>query len=175
MESTRSLGINPSHALQHPGFYYFMAAKCTEIRRQRFLAALELENAQKTAISSPGFANEKKVDHLTIILELYTKTYELFKKYTVVDPQNPAQGRLTLWIAYRIAQTYYQSDKYDMAIRFFERIAKTYRREKWEPLLRPLLSTWYACARELGDVDLSVKLLVEMLGHGCLHFLFIKA
>ncbi|GLB37359.1 putative foie gras liver health family 1 [Lyophyllum shimeji] len=165
LESMRSLGINPSQALQHPGFYYFMAARCTEIRRQRFLAALELENTQQSPVLSPGFANEKKVDHLSIILELYTKTYELFKKYTVVEPQNPAQGRLTLWIAHRIAQTYYHSGKYDMAMRFFERIAKTYRREKWGLLLRPLLSTWYACARELGDIDLSVKLLVEMLGH----------
>ena len=29
--------------------------------------------------------------------------------------QNP--GRLTLWIAYRIAQTYYDSGKFDMAVR----------------------------------------------------------
>ena len=50
--------------------------------------------------------------------------------------------------------------------RFFERIAKTYRRESWEPLLHPLLSQWYKCAQQLGDVDLSVRLLVEMLGYG---------
>jgi trafficking protein particle complex subunit 11 len=43
LESMRSLGINPSHALQHPGFYYYMAAKCTEMRRERFLAATEAE------------------------------------------------------------------------------------------------------------------------------------
>lgn len=49
---------------------------------------------------------------------------------------------------------------------FFERIAKTYRREKWDALLRPLLSTWFACAQQLGDVELSVRLLVEMLAHG---------
>ena len=53
-----------------------------------------------------------------------------------------------------------------MAVRFFERIAKTYRREKWDTMLRPLLSTWYACAQQLGDIDLSVTLLLEMLGHG---------
>ena len=50
--------------------------------------------------------------------------------------------------------------------RFFERIAKTYRRESWESLLHPLLSQWYKCAQQLGDVDLSVRLLVEMLGYG---------
>ena len=43
LESMRALGINPSHALQHPGFYYYMAARCTEMRRDRFLAALEIE------------------------------------------------------------------------------------------------------------------------------------
>jgi trafficking protein particle complex subunit 11 len=41
MDAIRSLGINPNHALQHPGFYYYMAARCTESRRDRFLAALE--------------------------------------------------------------------------------------------------------------------------------------
>lgn len=167
-ESMRSLGINPTHALQHPGFYYYMAAKCTEMRRERFLAVLEVEDSPQTMTLSPGFANEKKIDHLAVILELYTKSYELFKKYTSVPSPNATQGRLTLWIAYRIAQTYYDSGKFDMAIRFFERIAKTYHREKWYPMLRPLLSTWYACAQQLGDVELSVKLLFEQLGQDSL-------
>jgi hypothetical protein len=39
----KALGINPNHALQHPGFYYYLAARCTEMRRSRFLAALETE------------------------------------------------------------------------------------------------------------------------------------
>ena len=33
-------------------------------------------------------------------------------------------------------------------------------------MLRPLLTTWYACAKQLRDVELSIKLLIEMLGHG---------
>ncbi|EGN92744.1 hypothetical protein SERLA73DRAFT_98785 [Serpula lacrymans var. lacrymans S7.3] len=159
LDAVRSLGMNPSHALQHPGFYYYMAARCTEIRRERYLA-VEGSEATQQASAAPGLVNEKKVDHLTIILELYTKSYELFKKYG--SPSS--QGRLTLWIAYRIAQTYYESNKFDMAVRFFERIAKTYRREKWGHMLHPLLSTWYACAQRLGDVELTVKLLLEMLG-----------
>jgi len=50
--------------------------------------------------------------------------------------------------------------------RFFERIAKTYRREGWREMLRSILSMWYECARHLGDVDLTVKLLLEMLTPG---------
>lgn len=43
VESIRSLGLNPGQALQHPGFYYYMAAKCTELRRERFLLSVEQE------------------------------------------------------------------------------------------------------------------------------------
>ncbi|KAJ7099520.1 Gryzun, putative trafficking through golgi-domain-containing protein [Mycena belliarum] len=164
VEAMRTMGINPSHALQHPGYYYYMAAKCTEARRERFLAIADGE--QSPVNPSPGFTNEKKVDHLIIILELYTKAYEVFKKYAPAHAQNQNQGRLTLWIAYRIGQTYYESGKFEMAVRFFERIAKSYRREKWGLLLRPLLATWYACAQQLGDVELSIRLLVEMLSYG---------
>ncbi|KAJ7496837.1 Gryzun, putative trafficking through golgi-domain-containing protein [Mycena latifolia] len=165
-DAMRTMGINPSHALQHPGYYYYMAAKCTEARRERFLKAVALEGEKSPGNPSPGFVNEKKVDHLIIILELYTKAYELFKKYAATPAGAQSQGRLTLWIAYRIGQTYYESGKFEMAVRFFERIAKSYRREKWGLLLRPLLATWYACARQLGDVELSIRLLVEMLGYG---------
>jgi len=52
---------------------------------------------------------------------------------------------------------------------FFERIAKIYRREHWGEMLHPLLATWYACAKRLGDVELSIRLLLEMMGHGVLY------
>lgn len=84
VDGLRSLGTNPSHALLHPGFYYYLAARCTELRRERFLGALNSEvralhhqgniklmNTQTSDYSaSPGFANEKKVDHLVIVLEV---------------------------------------------------------------------------------------------------------
>lgn len=43
MDALRTLGLNPTHALQHPGFYYYMAARCTEMRRERFLSAVDAE------------------------------------------------------------------------------------------------------------------------------------
>lgn len=159
LDTVRAFGLNPSHALQHPGHYYYMAARCTEARRERFLAN-EKGILQGTS-AAPGYANEKKVDHLALILELYTKSYELFKKHS----STTSQGRLTLWIAYRIAHTYYESEKFDVAIRFFERIAKMYRREKWKHMLRPLLSMWYTCAQKISDVELMATLLVEMIGY----------
>ncbi|KAG2132301.1 Gryzun, putative trafficking through golgi-domain-containing protein [Suillus bovinus] len=158
LDAVRAFGLNPTHALQHPGHYYYMAARCTEARRERFLAN---EGILQGTSAAPGYANEKKVDHLSLILELYTKSYEVFKKHS----STTSQGRLTLWIAYRIAHTYFESEKFDIAVRFFERIAKTYRKEKWKHMLRPLLSTWYACAQKLSEVELMAMLLVEMIGY----------
>ncbi|KAG2112115.1 Foie gras liver health family 1-domain-containing protein [Suillus clintonianus] len=66
LDTVRALGLNPSHALQHPGHYYFMAARCTEARRERFLAN---EGISQGTSGAPGYAKEKKVDHLTLILE----------------------------------------------------------------------------------------------------------
>ena len=105
--------------------------------------------------------------------QLYTKAYELFKKHSPLT-NGHGQGRLTLRVAGRIAATYHAAGKFDMAVRFFERIAKTYRRERWGTMLRPLLTTWYKCAQRLGDVELSVRILVEMLAHGtpCYHFAY---
>ncbi|CCL99236.1 uncharacterized protein FIBRA_01251 [Fibroporia radiculosa] len=162
LDAMRALGLNPLQALQHPGFYYYMAARCTERRRERYMSTTKAEEQANT--TSPGFTNEKKVDHLALALELYTRSYELFKAHS--PPTTQGHGRLTLWIAYRIAQTYFESGKFDMAVRFFERIAKTYRREKWDSLLQPLLSAWYSCAKQMGDTGLGVRLLFEMLGHG---------
>lgn len=49
-------------------------------------------------------------------------------------------------------------------LRFFQRIAKTYRSEQWEIMLHSILSMWCECARQSGDVDATVPLLLEMIG-----------
>ncbi|QRV83766.1 trafficking protein particle complex subunit 11 [Ceratobasidium sp. AG-Ba] len=142
-----SSGHNPSLALQHPGFYYYVAAGCSI--------------ADPSPVSAtPAFANEKKIDHHSLIIELFTKAYETFKQ------QQTGQSRLTYFIAYRIAETHYESGKFDLAVKFFERIAKTYRTERWTKLLRPALALWYECARSLADIELSVRILLEMLVPG---------
>lgn len=90
---------------------------------------------------------------------------------------------MTFYMAYRIAETYYNAGKYELGAkygscpdsldsaadgdddqRFFERIAKTYRRERWGAMLQPILSMWCECARQSGDVEGTVPLLLEMMG-----------
>ncbi|KAH7102159.1 Foie gras liver health family 1-domain-containing protein [Auriculariales sp. MPI-PUGE-AT-0066] len=154
-------GEASASALQHPGFYYFAAAHFTQRRYQQFVRALETEAVRPTALSATqGFLNEKKVDHHALILELHTKAYDLFKKY------NPSSLRLTLYVAYHIGLAHHSSGKHDLAARFFERIAQTYRRESWGKLLHPILTTWYASVRQLPDGEPAVKLLFEMLAWG---------
>jgi hypothetical protein len=68
LDALRVLGLNPANALQHPGFYYYMAAQATERRHARFLALLE--NLEVNSANLPGFANEKRVDHFGIVLEV---------------------------------------------------------------------------------------------------------
>ena len=68
LDALRVLGLNPANALQHPGFYYYMAAQATERRHRRFLAVLE--NLEVNSANLPGFANERKVDHFGIVLEV---------------------------------------------------------------------------------------------------------
>ncbi|KAF8511539.1 Gryzun, putative trafficking through golgi-domain-containing protein [Gautieria morchelliformis] len=161
IEPIRPAGVNPSSVLQHPGFYYYAAALCTQRRLEQFTAA-DQEFSLAAANVPINLTNERKVDHRVIILELYTKAYELFKKYSF----GQGQSRLTFYVACRIAQTYHDSGKFDMAIRFFERIAKAYRKERWGTMLKPILSMWYTCARQIGDVESIVKLLIEMMGYG---------
>jgi len=73
LDALRVLGSNPANALQHPGFYYYMAAQATERRHARFLAILERLDVNNTNI--PGFSNEKRVDHSGIILEVRYPIY----------------------------------------------------------------------------------------------------
>jgi hypothetical protein len=120
--------------------------------------------------AAPGFANEKKVAHAALIVEvnddpamilmlqLFTKAYSLTKEQAV------PQARLALFIAFRIAETYSSSGQWEMAMRFFDRIAKTYQRERWDPIVANIRSLWYECAQRTGAVEVAARLLLETMG-----------
>jgi tetratricopeptide (TPR) repeat protein len=148
---TSTSGCNPGAILQHPGFYYHLAAMCCAERRRRFL---ELER-NSTDSNLTLVQNEKLVDHSSLTIELLTKSYEQFKRYR--------NGRMTLYLAAEIAGTYYETGKFEMAIKFFERIGKTYRKEKWHMVLTSILRWSLRCAKELGSWERAVECLVELM------------
>jgi trafficking protein particle complex subunit 11 len=69
LEPTRPAGVNPSSVLQHPGFYYYAAAMCTQRRLEQFTAA-DQEFPSGTVNIPVNLTNERKVDHRVIILEV---------------------------------------------------------------------------------------------------------
>lgn len=129
---------------------------CCAERRRRFL---ELERSNSASSNNtninPSVIEEKSVDHSSLTIELLTKSYEQFKRYR--------NGRMTLYLAAEIAGTYYETGKFEMAIKFFERIGKTYRKEKWHMVLTSILRWSLRCAKELGSWERAIECLVELL------------
>ncbi|KAG0328720.1 hypothetical protein BGZ99_004802 [Dissophora globulifera] len=158
-------GINPMLVLQHAGYFYHQAANCSVQRRLRFELAEEaypdsnvapVPSAAKPHPPSLQSMNaERSIDHLSLTIELLTKSYEQFKR-------NKA-ARMTLFLASEIAGTYYTAGKFEMALKFFERIGKTYRKEGWTLILTSILKWSIQCAKELGYWENVVEFMFEML------------
>ena len=154
------VGCNPGAILQHPGFYYHLAAMCCAERRRRFLeadnAAAQTDSTEEpTTVWETLLANERQIDHSALTIELLTKSYEQFKKYR--------NGRMTLYLAAEIAGTSYETSKFEMALKFFERIGKTYRKENWNMILTSILRWSLRCAKELGSWERALECLVELM------------
>ncbi|KAI7879688.1 hypothetical protein K492DRAFT_216972 [Lichtheimia hyalospora FSU 10163] len=149
-------GCNPGAILQHPGFYYHLAAMCCAERRRRFLEVDKSEDAKDSNTAWGALVSaERQVDHSALTIDLLTKSYEQFKKYR--------NTRMTLYLAAEIAGTYYETGKYEMALKFFERIGKTYRKEQWHMVLASILRWSLRCAKEMGSWERAVECLVELL------------
>ena len=43
---------------------------------------------------------------------------------------------------------------------------RSYSRDKWDHVLLSLLESWYTCVQQLGDIETSVKLIIEMITRG---------
>ncbi|KAG9304758.1 hypothetical protein G9A89_003932 [Geosiphon pyriformis] len=164
------MGLNPKMMLQHAGFYYHFAATCTSERRKRYLTIQKVNSSEiQKHISilknidtsklppAPILTAEGNIDHSKLTIELLTKSYEQFKKYK--------SGRMTLYLASEIAGTYFEAGKYEMALKFFERIAKTYRKEHWDAVLESILRLSLRCAKELEAWENVVEYLVELMSN----------
>ncbi|KAG0211965.1 hypothetical protein BGX28_007048 [Mortierella sp. GBA30] len=153
-------GVNPILVLQHAGFFYHQAANCSVQRRLRFEMAEEAMAPVPTATKPypptlQSLNAERAIDHLELTIELLTKSYEQFKRHKA--------GRMTLFLASEIAGTYYTAGKFEMALKFFERIGKTYRKEGWNLILTSILKWSIQCAKEIGSWENVVEYLIEMM------------
>ncbi|KAJ3124893.1 hypothetical protein HK100_011068 [Physocladia obscura] len=152
----------PSIVVQNAGYYYYSAALCMQERSVRFKKSQELAHKypppQSIAAIAAATARaaEVQTDHAAQTIELLTKSYEQFKR--------AKHGRMTLFLAAQIAHAYERAGRDDMGLKFFERIAKTYRKEAWmDGILGAIVSTGVDCARRLGKRRAVVEGLVEMV------------
>ncbi|CAO3690739.1 unnamed protein product [Umbelopsis ramanniana] len=154
-------GSNPGELLQHAGFYFHLAAMCSAERRRRYIDMAKWKDSE-TKTDDPTYRSamtalkeEEQIDHSALTIELLTKGYEQFKKHR--------NTRMTLYLAAEIAGTYYEAGKFEMALKFFERIGKTYRKESWHTVLTSILRWSLRCAKELNMTTSVVGYLVELL------------
>ncbi|CAJ0906585.1 12692_t:CDS:10 [Entrophospora sp. SA101] len=95
-----NFGVNPTMVLQHPGFYYYLAAKYNSIKRQKFL---DIEKSIHEGID----------------------------------------------VVAKIPDSILEAERMLDHSGFFERIAKTYRKEGWHTILESILQLSLRCAKVL--------------------------
>ncbi|KIK67572.1 hypothetical protein GYMLUDRAFT_69742 [Collybiopsis luxurians FD-317 M1] len=84
-----SLGLNPSHALMHPGWYYLLAAECGERKVARFIQGSKVRGGEMSEEQRKTYLGNVR-GLVGDVLELYTKSYELFKAYGSQSPSSAA-------------------------------------------------------------------------------------
>ncbi|GAA5897386.1 hypothetical protein JCM8208_003259 [Rhodotorula glutinis] len=161
-----SPGLVPLNVLQHAGHYYHLAAVCAVARRDRYREAVRAvevateaaagqEGGGAAVVSSPALAHERKVDHSEIIVELLTKAYEFFKAHRAKN--------MTYCVANEIALAHLEAGKADMALKFYDRIAKSYRRDGWRDILDSILERTFRAAVLCDEWDAAVRAGFELL------------
>ena len=81
-----------------------------------------------------------------LILRLLTKAYETYKKEN--------RTRMTLFIASLIAEEYDVASRPELSIKFYDRISKAYKNEKWKVLTRHTLEKTLLAAIKLENFSL---------------------
>ncbi|KAI9136413.1 Gryzun, putative trafficking through golgi-domain-containing protein [Paraphysoderma sedebokerense] len=119
-------GGGPAKVIQHPGFWYYKAAKINAKRKEVWR---QLEKALPTTTIPPflthviASAQSISSSVSAVTIELLSRAYEHFKTHK--------QPRMTLLIATEIADEHVENQNYDFALKFWERVGKSYRKEKW--------------------------------------------
>ncbi|PRP75617.1 hypothetical protein PROFUN_07983 [Planoprotostelium fungivorum] len=125
--------------------------------REKFLFVLSpqvLEKEEKKEIDFIDICREMLVSHSSEILDLLHKAYDHYKSKS---------SRMALYTGALIGQERFASEKYEVAKKWFDRIAANYRGEMWWSLLANTLNYSLLCSLRLnlpGDfVNYSMQLL----------------
>lgn len=150
-----SVSANTCTVLQTPGAYYYLAALCTVERRQRFLSASAASTTTQDDSDSSPLSHERKVDHTAQLTESLTKAYDSFKRNRLY--------RCALLVAARIATAYHDGGQNEMALKFLERILKSYAKDEVHCVRAGLVETAVQAAIGAADRTSAMKMLIEVL------------
>ncbi|GAA5980354.1 hypothetical protein JCM10908_001625 [Rhodotorula pacifica] len=155
-----SPGLVTANILQHAGHYYHLAGLCAVERRDRFreMARAHKEADERGAFSgqvNPAFAHEAKVEHGEIIIELFTRAYEYFKAHRAKN--------VTYMIAHQIALAHLEAGKPDVALKFLNRITKSYRKDRYPAILTAILECSFRAAKESQNWEAAIRAGLELL------------
>ena len=101
--------------------------------------------AERELLFRIALHEERQFDHDNLILDTLTKAYESFHK------RHPSP-RMLLYVAYYVGKTYLAMGEWEIAIRFFEKILRTYRSEKWSSLLTEIWLLFRETSRSLPNL-----------------------
>jgi hypothetical protein len=158
--------VDPLHTVQHSGFYLMIAARAGEERWRRFYRASQsgsnpvviLQQNQDTPAMrhlKQGLELESKVDHAAIVIDLLSKAHDVFKNQKAI--------RMSLFLASEIARVYQDTNQHELALKYYDKVASTYRNEKWFGLLGNIRQRMKSCALTTGNAQLVIDSLVELM------------
>ncbi len=96
------------------------------------------------------------VRHSEDIISMLMKAYNNYKKYQTMK-------RLTYSISSSIAEEHYHSKQWERAKMFFDRIAKTYKKEQWFDLYTSVRRLSLMCAREMAKPKDYLTCLIDLI------------
>lgn len=96
------------------------------------------------------------VRHSEDIISMLMKAYNNYKKHQ-------AMKRLTYSISSAIAEEHYYSKQWERAKMFFDRIAKTYKKEQWYNLYTSVRRLSLTCAKEMGKPKDYLTCLIDLI------------
>jgi len=147
---------DPNMFIQQAGYYYILTSQCVE-ERWNCYKILQKEGTERelTEQEKKVLNNESQFDYASLIIDILKKAYEQFK--------NQKNGRMTLYLARNIAKMYEEMNNYEIALKFYDRISKTYRNENWNVLLTDILKLIVKCSKETHSYQILIESLVELL------------
>jgi len=152
LEATGMAKLQPSTNVPNPEY---LGQILTEAEHTYSQAAVGNNQIHKHVVLQRILLSEAKHEHSEGVLVLLTRAYENFKRHRCT--------RMILHVAYHMACEYLSVENYTMAKKFFDRIARTYRKEKWTPILSKIILRALQCAKSLGVRYDSVAYTLELL------------